>query len=41
MCLCERLGLPAAPSKVTGPTTVLTFLGITIDSDRQELKWPS
>lgn len=38
--LCSRLGLPAAPSKVEGPSTVLTFLGIEVDTDQQELRLP-
>ena len=38
--LCERLGFPVAPEKVMGPTTVLIFLGIEIDSVRQELRLP-
>ena len=38
--LCHRLGLPVAPTKVEGPTTCLTFLGIEIDSVAQELRLP-
>ena len=38
--LCDRLGLPAAPAKVEGPATTLTFLGITIDTVRMELRLP-
>ena len=38
MGLCEKLGLPVAPAKTVGPSTVLTFLGIEIDSMSQELK---
>ena len=29
---CEWLGIPLAMEKVVGPTTVLTFLGITLDT---------
>uniref|UniRef100_A0A1X7TD39 Reverse transcriptase domain-containing protein n=1 Tax=Amphimedon queenslandica TaxID=400682 RepID=A0A1X7TD39_AMPQE len=38
--LCQRLGLPAAPHKVVGPCTTITFLGIEIDSCRWELRLP-
>ena len=40
VALCTRLGLPTAPSKVEGSTTRLTFLGITIDTERMELCLP-
>ena len=40
MGLCEKLGLPVAPDKTVGPTTVITFLGIEIDSVSQELRLP-
>ena len=36
--LCAKLGLPVAPHKVVGPSTSLVFLGIEIDSLRQEIK---
>ena len=39
--LCKSLGLPVAPHKVVGPKTVLSFLGIIIDSERQELRLPA
>ena len=39
--LCARLGLPVAPSKTVGLSTVLTFLGIEIDSVSQELRLPA
>ena len=38
--VCENLGFPVAPKKVEGPSTVLTFLGIEIDSTAQELRLP-
>ena len=38
--LCNHLGLPVAPNKVEGPTTCLTFLGIQIDSEKQQLCLP-
>ena len=39
--LCASLGLPVAPGKTVGPSTVLTFLGIEIDSVSQELRLPA
>ena len=41
VALCERLGFPVAPSKTVGPSNVLTFLGIEIDSVSQELRLPA
>ena len=38
--LCAKLGLPVAPHKVVGPSTSLVFLGIEIDSLRQEIRLP-
>ncbi len=38
--LCKSLGLPVSPHKVVGPATTLTFLGIIIDSEKQELRLP-
>ena len=35
-----RLGLPVEPSKVEGPSSTLTFLGIEIDSAKRELRLP-
>ena len=37
---CERLGIPLAIEKVTGPTTLLTFLGITLDTVQMEARLP-
>ena len=39
--VCHRLGLPTAPHKTVNPTTVLTFLGIEIDSVSQVLRLPA
>ena len=36
----EALGLPAAPEKIVGPTTSLTFLGIKIDTVAQQFCLP-
>ena len=38
--VCQELGVPLAPEKQNGPTEVLTFLGIEIDTIRQELQLP-
>ena len=38
--LCERLGLPVAMHKVEGPSSVLTFLGLELDSLNQEVRLP-
>ena len=38
--LCHRLELPVAPQKVVGPSTSIVFLGILIDSARQEIRLP-
>ena len=37
---CEELGLPVAPEKTEGPGTVLTFLGIEIDTVACLLRLP-
>ena len=36
-CLSARLGLPVEPSKVEGPATTLTFLGIEVDTFQESL----
>ena len=38
--VCQELGVPLAPEKQDGPAEVLTFLGIEIDTIRQELHLP-
>ena len=38
--LCRLLSLPVAPDKVEGPSTSIIFLGILIDSLKQELRLP-
>ena len=37
----QDLGVPLAPEKQDGPAEVLTFLGIEIDTIRQELRLPA
>ena len=37
---CDWLGIPLAIEKVTGPTTLLTFLGITLDTVQMEARLP-
>ena len=36
LTLCETLNAPIKPSKVEGPTTSLTFLGIQLDTISRE-----
>jgi len=38
--VCSELGVPLAPEKQAGPSTVIEFLGIVIDTVRQELRLP-
>ena len=38
--VCYNLGVPLAPEKQEGPSTCITFLGIVIDTHRQELRLP-
>ena len=38
--VCNDLGVPLAPEKQEGPTSVITFLGIIIDTERGELRLP-
>ena len=40
LALCEELGFPVASEKTEGPTTVLTFLGIELDTSSQMLHLP-
>ena len=36
----DKVGVPLAPDKLEGPTTVLTYLGMEIDSDNQVIRLP-
>ena len=38
--ILDQLGVPIATQKVEGPATVVTFLGIIVDTDRRELRLP-
>ena len=38
--LCEQLRVPVSKSKVEGPATILTFLGISLDTVAMELRLP-
>ena len=38
---CEELGIPLAAEKLLGPTTILTFLGIELDTTKMEVRLPS
>lgn len=40
MRICAELGIPLALEKIDGPTATITFLGIIIDTIRQELRLP-
>ena len=40
LALCEELGFPVAKDKTEGPTTSLTFLGIEIDTQQQQICLP-
>ena len=37
---CKQLGFPIAERKIEGPTTVITFLGILLDTATMELRLP-
>ena len=39
--ICKQLGFPIAERKIEGPTTVITFLGILLDTVKMELRLPS
>ena len=38
--MCRKLGLPLKFQKLEGPTAILTFLGIRLDTIRMELRLP-
>jgi hypothetical protein len=38
--VCVSLGIPVALDKLEGPTTSITFLGLELDSNRQEIRLP-
>lgn len=38
LCVCNETGLKVNPAKVEGPSTILEFLGIIIDSELMELR---
>ena len=37
---CRRLGVPVAPAKCAGPTSVLTFLGFELDTNCMVVRLP-
>ena len=39
--VCKDLGVPLAPEKQEGPSAELTFLGLTINTTKQMLSFPS
>ena len=38
--LCAKLGVPLAEEKTVGPSTIITFLGIELDSIKFEAHFP-
>ena len=38
--LCSTLGVPVVMDKLEGPSTMITYLGIELDSQRRELRLP-
>ena len=38
--ICEWLGVPLKAEKIEGPASVLTFLGITLDTELREIRLP-
>ena len=40
LALCTELGFPVAEDKTEGPTSVLTFLGIEVDTIQQQVRLP-
>lgn len=41
VALCAELGVPISEEKLEGPTTCLSFLGITLDTDLMQLRLPA
>ncbi len=39
--ICNELGVPLAEEKQDGPTSIITFLGIVIDTEKGELRLPA
>lgn len=40
LTLCRRLGVPVAPAKCEGPSTVLVYLGFELDTDNLVVRLP-
>ncbi len=38
--ICEQLGMPVEPEKDEGPATVISFLGLELDSTAMEVRLP-
>ena len=38
--ICAELGVPLAPEKQAGPSAIITFLGNTINTIKQDLRLP-
>ena len=39
--VCRQLGVPIATQKVEGPTAIITFLGLELDSLKQQIRLPT
>ena len=39
--VCLQLGAPIATQKIEGPTTIITFLGLELDSSKQQIRLPT
>ena len=39
--MCKYLGVPIAPEKTVGPSTILTFAGIELDTNAMEARLPA
>ena len=37
----DRLGVPVSTQKIEGPSPVVTFLGVIVDTNRYELRLPA
>ena len=40
LSICNQLGVPVSKSKIEGPATTLTFLGIVLDTIKREIRLP-
>ena len=40
VAVCSKVGLPVKPTKTVGPATTITFLGMELDSLKEEIRLP-